>query len=247
MSELSHSFGDQQVSPEERTRRIRHLFGRVASRYDVMNDLMSLGIHRLWKRGLRWAVNPKAGQHIVDLAGGTGDVARLVAGTDRTVIVCDPSWQMMNVGRRRRHTRQHVQWIAGTGESIPLASASIDTVTIAFGIRNVTHMDAALEEVLRILKPGGRFLCLEFSRAAAPIRPAYELFSATVIPRLGRLIARDPEAYHYLVESIRRFPDQEELKRILEQSGFVDVRYRNFSFGIACLHMASRPHEPAHA
>ena len=247
MSELSHSFGDQPVSPEERTRRIRHLFGRVASRYDLMNDLMSLGIHRLWKRGLRWAVNPKAGQRIVDLAGGTGDVARLVAGSDRTVIVCDPSWQMMNVGRSRRHMRKGIAWLAGTGESIPLADASVDTVTIAFGIRNVTHMEAALREVLRILKPGGRFLCLEFSRAAAPIRPAYELFSATVIPRLGRLIARDPEAYHYLVESIRRFPDQQALKRILEQSGFVDVRYRNFSFGIACLHMGSRPVKPSDA
>lgn len=241
MDNSSHTFGDRRVTPKERERLIRALFGRVAPRYDLMNDLMSFGIHRMWKRSLRWAVNPKPGQRIVDLAGGTGDVARLVSGAGGDVIVCDPSWEMMAAGRRQRESKHKLDWIAGTGESIPLASESVDTLTIAFGIRNVTHMDQTLAEVLRILRPGGRFLCLEFSRPARAVRPFYNAYSRTVIPRLGSLVANDPDAYSYLIESIRRFPDQEEMKAILEQAGFVRVHYRNFSFGIACLHMASRP------
>jgi len=241
-SYTSSTFGDRQVTPKEREQLIRALFGRVASRYDLMNDLMSFGIHRLWKRTLRWAVNPKPGQRIVDLAGGTGDVARHVADADRDVLVCDPSWEMMDVGRQRRE-QQSINWIAATGESIPLASNSVDTLTIAFGIRNVTHMDTTLGEIFRILKPGGRFLCLEFSRPAMPVRPFYEFYSRTVIPRLGSLVANDPEAYNYLIESIRRFPDQQEMKSILEKAGFDDVHFKNFSFGIACLHLGTRPGE----
>lgn len=244
MGHFSSTFGEREVSPEEREQLIRALFSRVATRYDLMNDLMSLGIHRLWKRTLRWAINPLPGQRIVDLAGGTGDVAGLVAAPDRDVMVCDPSWEMMNVGKHRRRQRP-IRWIAGTGESLPIASRCVDTLTIAFGIRNVTHMGAALREILRILKPGGRFLCLEFSRPAGFVRPFYEFYSRTVIPRLGSFVARDPEAYNYLIESIRRFPDQEEMKRIIEQAGFEDVHYKNFSFGIACLHMGRRPGKPA--
>lgn len=239
MTDLSRTFGKHSVDELEREQRIRRVFEAVAARYDLMNDLMSMGIHRLWKRTLVRMAAPARGQCIVDLAGGTGDVAALMAGPDRRVIVCDPSAAMMDVGRARGHA--HVQWLQGTGESIPLPDASVDTLTIAFGIRNVTRMDDALAEALRVLRPGGRFLCLEFSTPHAPVRPLYNLFSFTVIPRLGAWIARAPEAYSYLVESIRRFPDQREFKALIERAGFCDVSYRNLSLGIACIHVGMRP------
>lgn len=239
MTGLSRSFGKQTVDEQERERRIRRVFEAVAARYDLMNDLMSLGIHRLWKRKLVRLAAPRSGQTIIDLAGGTGDVAALMAAPDRHVIVCDPSLPMMEVGRARGHA--HVQWLEGTGEQMPLPSASVDTLTIAFGIRNVTRVEDALVEVLRVLKPGGRFLCLEFSTPHAPIRPFYNLFSFTIIPRLGAWIANAPEAYNYLVESIRRFPDQRAFKGLIEQAGFADVSYCNLSFGIACIHIGRRP------
>ena len=239
MTELSRTFGRHEVDAREREQRIRRVFEAVASRYDLMNDLMSLGIHRLWKRTLVRMAAPRAGQVIVDLAGGTGDVAAAMAGPDRVVTVCDPSLAMMQVGRDRG--LRHVGWLAGTGERLPLATASVDTLTIAFGIRNMTHVEAALPEALRVLKPDGRFLCLEFSTPWAPVRPIYNLFSFTVIPRLGAWIARSPEAYQYLVESIRRFPDQRSFQALIESAGFVDVRYRNLSFGIACIHVGTRP------
>lgn len=241
MPELSSTFGQRNVDPTERERLIRSVFDRVAPRYDLMNDLMSFGIHRLWKRHLARQVDPKPGQIILDLAGGTGDVAARLAGWDRSVIVCDPSSEMMRVGRYRR--LDGVRWLAGAGESLPIQDDSVDAITIAFGIRNVTHIDRSLAEMLRILKPGGRLLCLEFSRPIAPIRPFYRLFSATVIPRLGAWVSRNPDAYHYLVESIQRFPDQEEFRGIIEGAGFADVTYRNMSFGIACLHIGHKPHD----
>ncbi len=236
---LARSFGYQTVDEHEREQRIRRVFAAVALRYDLMNDLMSLGIHRLWKRALVRLAAPAAGQCIVDLAGGTGDVARRLAAGDRLVTVCDPSLPMMQAGRARGHAG--VQWLAGSGEQMPLAGACIDTVTIAFGIRNVTRIEAALAETLRVLKPGGRFLCLEFSTPWAPLRPFYNFFSFAVIPRLGALVARAPEAYTYLVESIRRFPDQRALQALFEQAGFVDVHYRNLSLGIACIHVGRKP------
>jgi len=239
MTDLSRTFGKQSVDEQERERRIRRVFDAVAARYDLMNDLMSMGIHRLWKRSLVRMAAPAPGQCIVDLAGGTGDVAALMAAADRQVTVCDPSQAMMQVGRARGHL--HVQWLEGTGENMPLPPASVDTVTIAFGIRNVTRIEDALVEVLRVLKPGGRFLCLEFSTPHALVRPFYNLFSFTVIPRLGAWIAQAPEAYSYLVESIRRFPDQRAFKAMIEQAGFADVSYRNLSFGIACIHSGTRP------
>jgi demethylmenaquinone methyltransferase/2-methoxy-6-polyprenyl-1,4-benzoquinol methylase len=239
--QLSSTFGRHDVEPDERQKRIRQVFERVAPRYDLMNDLMSFGIHRLWKRGLARRAREEAAQTIVDLAGGTGDVARLAAGSDRTVVVCDPSLGMMHAGRSQRGGGGLI-WVAGTGESMPFADASIDVLTIAFGIRNVTHMDVALAEILRVLRPGGRFLCLEFSRPWALIRPFYNAFSYTVIPRLGAWVAQAPEAYHYLIESIRRFPDQEEMKALLQHAGFTEVTYRNLSFGIACIHTGHRPH-----
>ncbi len=235
MPDLSRTFGDRKVSARERERLVRSVFQRVAPRYDLMNDLMSFGIHRWWKRKLAWAVDPRPGQVIVDLAGGTGDVAKRVAATDRCVIVCDPSFEMMSTGRTRRS--HEVGWLSGVGESIPLLSESVDTLTIAFGIRNVTHINATLAEILRVLRPGGRFLCLEFSKPWAPIRPSYEFFSRTVIPRLGSWVSGNTDAYEYLIESIRRFPDQEEFKILLEAAGLRAVSYKNFSLGICCLHI----------
>lgn len=245
MTDLSRTFGREAVDAAERERRIRGVFAGIAPRYDLMNDLMSAGIHRLWKRRLVRQAAARAGQVIVDLAGGTGDVAARLAGPDRTVIVCDPSLPMMAAGRARGH--RHVHWLAGSGERLPLPDASVDTLTIAFGIRNMTHIDAALAEIRRVLRPGGRFLCLEFSTPWAPVRPLYRLFSLTVIPRLGAWIARSPQAYVYLVESIRRFPDQRAFQAMIERAGFVEVRYADLSLGIACIHEGTRPAAPAAA
>ena len=239
MTKLSRTFGFRTVDENEREQRIRRVFEAVAGRYDLMNDLMSMGIHRLWKRTLVRMAAPRAGQTIVDLAGGTGDVAALMAAGDRTVAVCDPSVAMMQAGQARGH--DHVQWLAGTGEAMPLAAGSVDTITIAFGIRNVTRIEDALAEALRVLKPGGRFLCLEFSTPWAPVRPFYNFFSFAVIPRLGAMVAQAPEAYTYLVESIRRFPDQRSFQALMEQAGFAEVRYRNLSTGIACIHVGVKP------
>jgi demethylmenaquinone methyltransferase/2-methoxy-6-polyprenyl-1,4-benzoquinol methylase len=242
---LSRSFGYQSVEEHEREQRIRRVFEAVARRYDLMNDLMSLGIHRLWKRKLVRLAAPRTGQRIVDLAGGTGDVAARMAGPDRSVTVVDPSAPMMDVGRARGH--RDVDWLLGSAENLPLDDASIDTLTIAFGIRNATRLELALAEALRVLKPGGRFLCLEFSTPVAWLRPAYELFSFSVIPRLGAWVADSPEAYTYLVESIRRFPDQPHFQRLIEDAGFTQVCYRNLSGGIACIHIGTRPAAPAAA
>jgi demethylmenaquinone methyltransferase / 2-methoxy-6-polyprenyl-1,4-benzoquinol methylase len=239
VSDISRTFGSQEVDPRERERLVRDVFRRVARRYDLMNDLMSFGIHRLWKRSLAWAVNPGPGQLIVDLAGGTGDVAHRVAAHDRQVIVVDPSYEMMSVGRESRHYA--LRWVAGTAEQMPLPDGCADVVTIAFGIRNVTRMEDALAEILRVLKPGGRLLCLEFSQVAGPLRGPYGLYSRWVIPAIGASVAGDKSAYRYLVESIRRFPDQETLRGIMLDAGFTDVWYRNYSMGIAALHVATRP------
>lgn len=246
MTDLSRTFGNAHVDEAERERRIRRVFETVARRYDLMNDLMSFGIHRLWKRTLTGMAAPAGGQTIVDLAGGTGDVAALLAAGDRQVIVCDPSLPMMQVGRARRGVNDTggIDWIAGTAEHLPFADGTIDTLTIAFGIRNVTRVDVALAEAVRVLRPGGRFLCLEFSTPWAAVRPMYNLFSSAVIPRLGALIAQAPEAYDYLVESIRRFPDQQAFKAMMETAGFLDVRFRNLSCGIACIHVGMSGAKP---
>ncbi|MGE5504038.1 MAG: class I SAM-dependent methyltransferase [Actinomycetota bacterium] len=237
---LSTTFGDELVTPEERERRIRKVFAAVAPRYDLMNDAMSFGIHRLWKRSLARAAAVQDGQLVVDLAGGTGDVARLMAGSGRRVAVVDPSREMMAVGRSR--CRGHaVEFVEGTAEAIPYVDGSVDTVTVAFGLRNATSLEAALAEIFRVLKPGGRMLCLEFSRPWLPMRPFYDAYSWAVIPRLGAWVARQPSAYSYLVESIRRFPDQRAMAGLMEAAGFADVTWRNLSFGIACLHVGTRP------
>jgi len=218
---------------------IRSVFAGVAPRYDLMNDAMSFGIHRLWKRQMAKRAWPQAGQVIIDLAGGTGDIAGLLAGFDRSVIVADPSLPMMCEGVVRG--LGPIQWVGATAESLPFADESADTITMAFGLRNVTAMEVALKEILRVLKPGGRFFCLEFSTPRQPLKPVYDLYSTLVIPRLGAWIAGQPSAYRYLIDSIRRFPDQEELKGLFEAVGFVNVTYANQSFGIACLHEGEKP------
>jgi len=237
---LDGSFGNQSVSAAERRQRISLVFRAVAPRYDLMNDLMSFGIHRLWKRKLAARVADVSGI-AVDLAGGTGDVARLLIDGERRVVVCDPSLPMMEAGRARGSTS--MTWLAGEAEKLPVADASVDLLTVAFGLRNATHLETALAEIRRVLKPGGRFVCLEFSRPAAWLAPFYDLCSFLVIPRLGALIAREPQAYQYLVESIRRFPDQIDFAALMQRAGFGGVHWENVSFGIACLHFGTRPHE----
>jgi demethylmenaquinone methyltransferase/2-methoxy-6-polyprenyl-1,4-benzoquinol methylase len=236
-SSLDESFGRRRVSADERRSRIRRVFEAVAPRYDLMNDLMSFGIHRLWKRTLARRCRGVLGA-VVDLAGGTGDIARLLVADGRRVTVCDPSRAMMNEGRRRGGA---IAWLAGEAEALPLADASVDLLTVSFGLRNATKLEAALAEIRRVLKPGGRFVCLEFSRPYRWFAPFYDLYSYLVIPRLGAAVARNPEAYQYLVDSIRRFPDQRGFAALMEKAGFARVRWENLSFGIACLHFGEAP------
>lgn len=235
---LARSFGYSEVEQQEREEKIRAVFEAVAPRYDLMNDMMSFGIHRLWKRRLVELVNPQAGEQVVDLAGGTGDIAARIAQRGCQVVVIDPSEGMMAAGRQRN--LEGVSFQQGTGELIPLADQSVDRLTISFGIRNVTDMEKSLAEIYRVLKPGGTFYCLEFSRPAWWLKPFYDLHSFYLIPRLGAWVADAPIAYTYLVESIRRFPDQKELKQILEGAGFSRVSWCNLSFGIAAIHIGTR-------
>jgi demethylmenaquinone methyltransferase / 2-methoxy-6-polyprenyl-1,4-benzoquinol methylase len=239
--DIDRSFGNELVSSDERRARIRQVFDAVAPRYDLMNDLMSMGIHRLWKRKLARRVASHQGQ-VVDLAGGTGDVARLLVAPGRQVLVCDPSLAMMQAGQKRPGN-ERVQWLAGEAEHLPLPDASVDLLTISFGLRNTTQLATALSEIRRVLKPGGQFVCLEFSQPAAWLAPFYDLYSYWVIPRLGAAVAGEPQAYQYLIESIRRFPDQNGFALLMQQAGFSSIRWENVSFGIACLHFGNRPHD----
>ncbi len=244
-SDLKHTFGFQQVDVAERRARIRRVFDAVAPRYDLMNDLMSFGIHRLWKRAFAAHVArtcPHA-RTIVDLAGGTGDIAALLAARhpDARIIVADPSLPMMQTGRRKLKGRADaLLWLAAEGERLPFADAAIDAITIAFGLRNMADPQLALREACRALRPGGSFFCLEFSRPRRWLAPFYDLYSFHVIPRLGAAVARAPFAYRYLVESIRRFPGQHELSDMIRAAGFARVRWRDLSFGIAAIHHATK-------
>lgn len=240
-------FGFREVDEHEKTRLVREVFDHVASRYDLMNDLMSGGIHRRWKAELIDRLKPRPGEILLDLAGGTGDIARRFlgrAGKGGQVIVCDINAAMVAAGRDRALDDgifKDITWLVGDAAALPLADASIDCCTISFGLRNVTHKETALEEARRVLRPGGRFLCLEFSRVEAPLlRRLYDLYSFTVLPRLGAVVARDRDAYQYLVESIRRFPPQAKLAAMMDRAGFEQVSWRNLSGGIAAIHSGWR-------
>jgi demethylmenaquinone methyltransferase/2-methoxy-6-polyprenyl-1,4-benzoquinol methylase len=236
---LDATFGRQPVSADERRRRIRDVFNRIAPRYDLMNDLMSFGIHRLWKR--RFAAGLPESGLFVDLAGGTGDVAALLArAPQRRVLVVDPSLPMMREGRGRDDAAT-VGWIAGEAERLPLPDGSVRALTVAFGLRNTTRLELALAEAARVLEPGGTFACLEFSRPVKWLQVFYDPYSFHVIPRLGAWVADNPAAYQYLIESIRNFPDQRRFAAMIEAAGFSSVRWRNMSFGIACIHSGIKP------
>ena len=235
------SFGYEHVSPEEKTRRVRGVFDSVAGRYDLMNDLMSGGLHRLWKRYAVMTAHVRPGSRVLDLAGGTGDLARLFArrvGPEGTVVHTDINGTMLAAGRDRLLDEGVALPTAQCDASaLPFAARTFDCVSIAFGLRNVTHKDRALAEMRRVLKPGGVALVLEFSRVAAPLAPAYDWYSFNVLPRLGRMVARDEASYRYLAESIRMHPDQESLKSMMEQAGFDRVEYHNLTAGVVALHL----------
>jgi demethylmenaquinone methyltransferase / 2-methoxy-6-polyprenyl-1,4-benzoquinol methylase len=243
----SRVFGFRAVDPQEKTTLVRHVFDSVASRYDLMNDLMSGGVHRLWKDAFVADVDPRPGQVIADVAGGTGDIAfRMLrrSGGGATVHMVDLNEQMLRVGRDRAVDRAIVSGIdytVGNAEDLPLADRSVDTYTIAFGMRNVTRIDRALAEAHRVLRPGGRFFCLEFSRVRLPaLKAAYDAYSFAVLPRLGSMVAGDGESYRYLAESIRTFPDQQTFARRMEAAGLARARWTNLSGGIAAIHSAWR-------
>ncbi|HEX3431463.1 MAG TPA: bifunctional demethylmenaquinone methyltransferase/2-methoxy-6-polyprenyl-1,4-benzoquinol methylase UbiE [Rhizomicrobium sp.] len=243
------TFGYRDVEEYDKPKLVRGVFSSVARRYDLMNDLMSGGVHRLWKNAMVEWLNPQPAQRIADIAGGTGDVAFRFAelarlrGGHANVVVCDASIEMIAEGvRRATETGEtDVQWLAGDAESLPFPDGSMDACTIAFGIRNVTHIDRALTEARRVLKPGGRFLCLEFSRVQMPgLEALYEQYSFSVLPRLGEWVAKDADAYRYLAESIRRFPSQAAFARMIERAGLSRVKVRNLAAGIAAMHSAWR-------
>jgi len=240
-------FGFRDVDAREKVRMVRGVFDSVASNYDLMNDLMSAGVHRLWKDAAAARLNPRPGEVILDVAGGTGDLARRYSsmaraaqarrgGPDASVIVLDYNAEMIAAGIAKGGEPE-MSWTVGDAMALPLSDASVDAYSIGFGIRNVADVDQALDEARRVLKPGGRFLCLEFSRpVAAPLRRAYDAWSFHAIPRIGDWIAKDRDSYQYLVESIRRFPDQASFKRKMERAGFGQVSVTNLSGGVAALH-----------
>jgi demethylmenaquinone methyltransferase/2-methoxy-6-polyprenyl-1,4-benzoquinol methylase len=241
------SFGFAEVRTDARQGLVNEVFAKVARRYDLMNDLMSGGLHRLWKDELvAWLAPPKSAAPfaVLDVAGGTGDVARRVleaAGSGTSAVICDISAEMIEAGRARGGEGDRLSFVSGNAEDLPFPERCFDAYTIAFGIRNVTHIEAALAEAFRVLKPGGRFLCLEFSTVEVPLLDTlYQAYSFNAIPALGGLVAGDSASYRYLVESIRRFPDQKTFTRLIENAGFERVRYRNLTGGIAALHSAWR-------
>lgn len=243
-------FGFSEVPVAEKTARVRDVFDSVARRYDLMNDLMSAGVHRLWKSALIDRLNPHPAMTIVDVAGGTGDIARRIlarSNGEASVTVCDINANMLTAGSDRSIDQGRLAGegapalVCGNAEDLPFTDACFDAYTIAFGLRNVTHIDRALAEARRVLKPGGHFLCLEFSRVVVPmLAPIYDRYSFTVLPRLGALVARDRDAYVYLAESIRKFPPQDELAAMLNDADFDQVAYSNLSGGIAAIHSAWR-------
>jgi demethylmenaquinone methyltransferase/2-methoxy-6-polyprenyl-1,4-benzoquinol methylase len=242
-------FGFRRVPKEEKAPLVRAVFDSVAGRYDLMNDLMSAGIHRWWKSEMVAWLNPRPGQRLLDVAGGTGDIARralsrLEPTVGGAVVVCDANRQMLEIGRARAiddGILMGMEWLGGDAEALPFADRSFDLYTIAFGLRNVTHIEHALAEARRVLKPGGRFMCLEFTPAIEPLlQPLYDFYSFQVLPLLGQIVTGDRDAYAYLVESIRRFPSQSEVCELIAAAGLDRARFRNLTGGVAALHSAWR-------
>ena len=234
-------FGFETVPINEKQSRVADVFSSVASSYDVMNDLMSGGVHRLWKDALMDWLAPRKGQVLIDLAGGTGDIAlRFLKRGGSYVHVVDINPDMISAGKKRSDIKAYsnqLDWTVASAEDIPLQTGTAERVTISFGLRNVTNRDMALREAFRVLKPGGRFCCLEFSTVQnATFSKLYDLWSFNALPQLGRMVARDEAAYRYLAESIRTFPAQHDLARMMSEAGFAQVRFRNLSNGIAAIH-----------
>lgn len=240
MTETTH-FGYQTVPEADKARMVHGVFTRVASKYDIMNDLMSAGMHRLWKDGMMDWLAPRTGQRLLDVAGGTGDVAfRFLKRGGGAAVVLDMTEGMLISGRQRAEADQmqaQLDWVVGDAMALPFADDSFDVYTISFGIRNVTRIDDALREAFRVLRPGGRLMVLEFSQIPNELlQKVYDLYSFNVIPVMGQVVAGDRDSYQYLVESIRKFPDQEDFARMIRQAGFGQVSYRNLTMGVAALH-----------
>ncbi|MDT2076036.1 MAG: bifunctional demethylmenaquinone methyltransferase/2-methoxy-6-polyprenyl-1,4-benzoquinol methylase UbiE [Planktomarina sp.] len=239
--QITH-FGFQTVPESEKVSKVQNVFTSVASKYDIMNDVMSMGVHRIWKEAMMDWLAPRPGQKLLDVAGGTGDISfkfiKRSGAAHSTVL--DITENMLLEGRKRAEANQLVDslnWIVGDAMSLPFADNSFDVYTISFGIRNVTQPQIALDEAFRVLRPGGRLMVLEFSQIPVPLaQKAYDLYSFNVIPVMGKLVTNDRDSYQYLVESIRKFPDQETFLSMVQQSGFENASYRNLSFGIAVLH-----------
>ena len=239
MSEKTH-FGFEQVDERDKARRVADVFDSVASRYDVMNDLMSVGLHRLWKTFTIGQSGVRTGSRVLDIAGGTGDLSLAFArkvGPTGQVVLTDINFAMLSHGRDRLLDKGVIVSAAQCdAEKIPFPDDYFDCVTVAFGLRNMTHKDVALAEMRRVLKPGGRLLVLEFSQIWKPLAPIYDFYSFQVIPRVGQLVANDSDSYRYLAESIRMHPDQETLKGMMETAGLERVEYFNLAMGVVALH-----------
>jgi demethylmenaquinone methyltransferase / 2-methoxy-6-polyprenyl-1,4-benzoquinol methylase len=234
-------FGFQTLDEREKAKRVRGVFDSVAPRYDLMNDLMSMGLHRAWKAYTVLVANLQPGQQVLDIAGGTGDLALALAkkvGATGCVVHTDVNEAMLRTGRDRLlDGGVLLPTLVCDAEKLPFATASFDLVSVAFGLRNMTHKDLALAEMNRVLKPGGRLLVLEFSRVAKPLEKAYDWYSFKILPQLGKLVARDEDSYRYLAESIRMHPGQEELKALMQKGGFGHVDYHNLTGGVVALHV----------
>jgi demethylmenaquinone methyltransferase/2-methoxy-6-polyprenyl-1,4-benzoquinol methylase len=235
-------FGFRDVPEEAKAGMVHGVFTSVASKYDIMNDVMSVGVHRLWKDAMMDWLAPRNGQRLLDVAGGTGDIAFRFLGRapQASAVVLDMTESMLAEGRKRAEAEKlssHLDWTVGDAMALPFENGSFDRYTISFGIRNVTRIPDALREAYRVLKPGGRLMVLEFSQLPTPgLQRLYDLYSFNVIPRMGQAIAGDRDSYQYLVESIRNFPDQSTFASMISQAGFANVKYRNLSMGIAALH-----------